>query len=255
MNSTTSTFLPSPIRARTPFAAICEYVEKNPVAAIVQALAAGFVIGLIIRWLEGPGKERNPGISISATNRAWRRRSFTSARCCSPSSGPPGRRRARNTANPRRRIQEAVAKLKKSDLAKIGKKKANWPPNGPTTKRPIFPRRARKTKEQILDWLEEEAAELAKTGKKTAKQVEDWVDDEVVPTACEGLEEAEEALVLTAWHRGGRPARRLAVKIATPARPMKAMVQAPGSGTGEKETPLKVESVPEVSISVKASGV
>src|SRR5579864_358261 len=37
---------------------VCTYVEQNPIAAIVQSIAAGFVIGLIIRWLDRPASRK-----------------------------------------------------------------------------------------------------------------------------------------------------------------------------------------------------
>lgn len=155
-------------------------------AAIVQALAAGFVIGLIIRWIEGPGEKKGVTQVDVGHKPSLEEAKFHLGSLLLPFLWPAWQKTREKYGESAETIQEAVSKLQKSDLAKIGRKKAKLAAKWADQEAANLSKSGQKTKQQILEWLEQEAAELAKTGKKTAKQVEDWVDDEVMPTAWDG---------------------------------------------------------------------
>lgn len=186
MNSTTSDLSPEqPQPGSESIATVCAYVENNPLAAVVQALAVGFLIGLIIRWLEGP---REKGIKeVDVDHRpSLEEAKFHLGSLLLPFLWPAWQKTREKYGESAETIQEAVGKLKKSDLAKIGQKKAKLAAKWADVEAAKLSKSGRKTKEQILEWLEQEAEELLKAGKKTAKQVEEWVDDDVKPSTCKG---------------------------------------------------------------------
>ena len=67
---------------------IFEYIEGNPVAAIFQALAIGFAIGIIVRLIEGSGDKKADEIDVSRKPSLDEDKSSTLAPSSSPSSGP-----------------------------------------------------------------------------------------------------------------------------------------------------------------------
>ena len=79
-----------------------EYVENNPVAAVVQALAIGFAVGMVVRLIEGP-RRREAEIDVKRKPTLDEAKFHLGSLRSPPSSGRRGKKRRKATANPRRR--------------------------------------------------------------------------------------------------------------------------------------------------------
>jgi ElaB/YqjD/DUF883 family membrane-anchored ribosome-binding protein len=149
----------NPPTTPTQASSLLEYVEKNPVAAVVQALAIGFAVGMLVRLLEG-GKGKEKEINVKRKP-SLDEAKFHLGSLVLPFLWPAWQKAQDGVGISAETVRDAVEKLKKSDLKKEGKKRL---------------REAEK-------WAEKEAEHLAELSKSKAKDVEKWVEDEILPAA------------------------------------------------------------------------
>ena len=138
---------------------LLEYVEKNPVAAIVQALAIGFAVGLVVRLIEGAGGKK-PEIDVKRKP-SLDEAKFHLGSLVLPFLWPAWQKAQESYGKSTETVRDTLEKLKKSDLPAQGKKRLK----------------------KAEDWVEHEAEHLAELGKTKAKDVEKWVEEEVLPAA------------------------------------------------------------------------
>ncbi len=138
--------------------ALLEYVENNPVAALLQALAIGFAVGMIVRLLERGEKQEEVEVSHKPTLDEAK---FHLGSLVLPFLWPAWRKAREGYGKSTEALQEAVDKIKKGDLTSEGRKHLR----------------------KFEQWAEREAGHLADFGKGKAKSVEKWVEDEVLPAA------------------------------------------------------------------------
>jgi ElaB/YqjD/DUF883 family membrane-anchored ribosome-binding protein len=145
---------------------LLEYVEHNPVAAVVQALAVGFAVGMVVRLIEGAGKKpaeidvkRKPTLDDAK---------FHLGSLVLPFLWPAWQKAqegyGKSAETVKETVKDAVGKLKSADLPREGKKHLK----------------------KAEEWAEREAEALAELGKKKAKHVEKWVEEEILPAAESG---------------------------------------------------------------------
>jgi hypothetical protein len=179
--------------APEPKCPVLEYVENNPVAAVVQALAIGFAVGMVIRLLEG-SRGREPAIDVKHKPTiedakfhigslllpflwpAWLKAREVAREGYAKSSGT---------------VREAVGKVKTGKLTAEGKERLK----------------------ELENWVEKEAETLAGLGKKGAKGVEEWAARESERLAdlgekVKGIEEWLEKEILPAAETGWKKLRK-----------------------------------------------
>lgn len=138
---------------------LLEYVENNPVAAVVQALAIGFAVGMVVRLIEG-SRPKEPEIDVKHRP-SLDEAKFHLGSLLLPFLWPAWQKAQEGYGKSAETVAEAMKKIKKSDL----------------------PSESRKHLKKAEEWAEREADHLAAVGKKKAKDVEKWVEDEVLPAA------------------------------------------------------------------------
>jgi len=157
MNSTASE---EPITSETPEKCpFLEYVENNPLAAVVQALAIGFAVGMLMRLIEGT-KSREPEIDVKRKPTLDEAK-FHLGSVLLPFIWPAWRIAQEGYGKSAESLQETLEKIKTTDLTKEGKKHLK----------------------KVEEWAEREAEHLSEVGKGKAKTVEKWVEDEILPAA------------------------------------------------------------------------
>jgi hypothetical protein len=166
-----------------------EYVENNPVAAVVQALAIGFAIGMVVRLIEG-GREKEPEIDVKRKPTLDDAK-FHLGSLLLPLVWPAWVKAREGYGKSSETVREAVGKVKAVKLAKEGKERFK----------------------EIEDWVEREAETLAELGKKGAKGVEEWAEREAERLAelakkAKGVEEWVEKEVLPAAEVGWKKLRK-----------------------------------------------
>ncbi|HEX4086733.1 MAG TPA: hypothetical protein VHY22_17605 [Chthoniobacteraceae bacterium] len=144
---------------------LLEYVENHPVAAITQALAIGFAVGLVVRLLEGGGS-RDPKIDVKRKPTLDEAK-FHLGSLLLPFLWPAWQKAQEGYGKSSDTVRDTLDKLKKSDLSGLSAE-------------------GRKHLKKAEEWAEREAVHLAKMGKSRAKEVEKWVEDEVLPAAETG---------------------------------------------------------------------
>ena len=139
------------------------YVENNPMAAVLQALAAGFAVGLLVRVIEG-SRSKDPGIDVKHKPSVDEAK-YHLGSLVLPFLWPAWQKAqegyGKSAEAVREAVREAVEKVKNTDLASEG----------------------RKHLKKAEQWAEREAEHLAGLGKTNAKQVEKWVEEEILPAA------------------------------------------------------------------------
>ena len=151
------------------------YVENNPVAAVIQALAIGFAVGMIVRLIEG-SREKEPKIDVKHKPTLDEAK-FHLGSLLLPYLLPAWEKAregyGKSAETVRETVKEAVNEVKKGDFAKKGKRHLK----------------------EFEKWVEPEAESiaehLAETGQKKAKDVEEWVQKEVLPSAECGWKKLE----------------------------------------------------------------
>jgi hypothetical protein len=135
------------------------YVENNPGAAVLQALAIGFAAGMVVRLIEG-SREKEPEIDVKRKPTLDEAK-FHLGSLVLPFLWPAWQKAQEGYGKSAESVREAVEKLKKGDLTSEGKKHLR----------------------KVEEWAEREAEHLSETGKKKAKAVEEWVEEEILPAA------------------------------------------------------------------------
>jgi hypothetical protein len=138
---------------------LLEYVENNPVAAVVQALAIGFAIGMVVRLIEG-SRAKEPEIDVKRKPTLDEAK-FHLGSLVLPFLWPAWQKAQEGYGKSAGGVRDAVEKLKTADLTTEGKKHLK----------------------KAEEWAEREAGHLAELGKTKAKHVEKWVEEEILPAA------------------------------------------------------------------------
>jgi hypothetical protein len=137
---------------------LVDYVENNPVAAVVQALAIGFAIGIIVRLIEGT-REQEPEIDVKHKP-TLEEAKFHLGSLLLPFLWPAWQKAQEGCGKSAETVRETVEKMKKEGL-KEGKKHLK----------------------KAEEWAGREAEHLAGLGKEKAKAVEQWMEQEILPAA------------------------------------------------------------------------
>jgi len=170
-----------PLPAKHP---LLKYVEENPVAAVMQALAAGFAIGMIIRLIEGAGGEqkkidlkRKPSVDDAK---------YHLGSLLLPLLWPAWKTAQEGYGKSAETVRDVIEQVGKGKLTKEGKKKLaqveKWAGHEAETLKAL----GKKGAKEVEAWLEKEAGELSELGelgKKKAKDAEAWVEKEILPAA------------------------------------------------------------------------
>lgn len=152
-----------------PKAGLLEYVEKNPVAAVVQALAIGFAAGMVVRLIEGSReKEREIDPKHKPTLDEAK---FHLGSLVLPFLWPAWQA-----------AQERYGKSADTVRAAVGKAKVNVTKEGKERLKEVEAW-AEKEAEALAELGKKGAEQLKGLGKKKAKEVEEWVEKEILPAA------------------------------------------------------------------------
>jgi len=138
---------------------LMEYVENNPVAAVLQALAIGFAAGIVVRLIEA-SSEKEAKIDVKHKPTLDEAK-FHLGSLLLPFVWPAWKKAQEGYEKSADAVLESVEKLKKSDLTSEGKKRLK----------------------AAEEWAEREGTELAELGKEKAKELEKWVQDGMLPAA------------------------------------------------------------------------
>ncbi len=141
---------------------ILEYVSENPVAAVVQALAIGFAVGMVVRLVEGK-READPEIDLKHKPTLDDAK-FHLGSLVLPFLWPAWQKAQESYGKSADTVREAVGKVKTPDLRKEGKKRLK----------------------EAEEWAGREAEALSDAGKQKARAVEEWVEKEILPAAEAG---------------------------------------------------------------------
>ena len=156
---------------------LLEYIENNPVAAVVQALAVGFAVGIVVRLIEG-SHEKEPEIDVKHKPTIEDAK-FHLGSLLLPFLWPAWQAAREGYGKSAGTVRETVEKVKSGKLAKEGKEKLksaeDWTEH--------FAEIGKKTAKEVEAWVEKEAGELTEAGKK---KVEEWVEKEILPAAESG---------------------------------------------------------------------
>lgn len=164
-----------------PKSALLEYVENNPVAAVIQALAIGFAVGMLVRLIEG-SREKEPEIDVKRKPTLDDAK-FHLGSLLLPFLWPAWRKAHESYDKSAESVREAVEKAKKGDLAREGKKHLKKAEKWAEREAEHLAGVGKKKAKEVEEWVEREAEHLAGVGKKKAKDVEEWVEKEVLPAA------------------------------------------------------------------------
>lgn len=145
----------TPVRKST----IVEYVENNPVAAVVQGLAIGFAVGMLVRLIEG-ARTKEPEIDVKRKPTLDDAK-FHLGSLILPFLWPAWEKAQEGYGKSADTVRDTINKLKTQDLTSEGKKHLK----------------------KVEKWAEQEAEHLAELGKTKAKDVEKWVEEEILPAA------------------------------------------------------------------------
>jgi len=136
-----------------------EYVENNPVAAVVQAMAIGFAVGMVVRLFEG-AKTREPEIDVKRKPTLDEAK-FHLGSLVLPFLWPAWQKAQEGYGKSAETLREALDKVKTGDLTRDGKKHLK----------------------KVEEWAEREAERFSEAGKGKAKSIEKWVEEEILPAA------------------------------------------------------------------------
>ncbi len=175
--------------------ALLKYVEENPVAAVFQALAAGFAIGMLIRLIEGsPDKaakidvKRKPSLDEAK---------FHLGSLVLPFLWPAWKAAQEGYGKSADSVRDLVEQVRKGKLNKEGKARLAEIEKWAGREAEMLKALGKKGAKELEAWLEEEAAQLSdlgEIGKKKAKDVEQWVEKEILPAAESGWKKLKKFL-------------------------------------------------------------
>jgi hypothetical protein len=164
--------------------ALLKYVEENPVAAVFQALAAGFAIGMIIRLIEG-SQEKDPKINLKRKP-SLDEAKFHFGSLVLPFLWPAWKAAQEGYGKSADSVRDLVEQVRKGKLNKEGKAKLAEIEKWAGREAEMLKALGKKGAKELEAWLEQEAeqlSDLGEIGKKKAKDVEDWVEKEIIPAA------------------------------------------------------------------------
>jgi hypothetical protein len=158
-----------------------DYVERNPLAAVVQALAIGFAVGMIIRLLEG-SRDKDPEIDVKHKPTLDDAK-FHLGSLLLPFLWPAWQKAQEGYGKSSKAAAEAVKQVKKGKLTKEGKQRLKEIEQWAEQEAGLLAELGKKGAKGVEEWVEKEGGRLGKIGKKKAKDVEEWVEKEVLPAA------------------------------------------------------------------------
>jgi hypothetical protein len=151
-----------------------EYVENNPVAAVIQALAIGFAVGMVVRLIEG-SRDKEPEIDVKHKPTLDEAK-FHLGSLLLPFLWPAWLKAQEGYGKSAEKVKEAVGRVGKGGVAKKGqeslKEIESW-----------AEREAERLAGAGKEWVGREAEHLAGAGKRKAREVEEWVEREILPAA------------------------------------------------------------------------
>ncbi len=156
---------------------LLEYVENNPVAAVIQALAIGFAVGMVVRLLEG-SREKEAKIDVKHKPTLDDAK-FHLGSLLLPLLWPAWQKAQEGYGKSADSVKEAVEKVKKGKLKKEGKERLKEVEQWAESLAEVGKKKAK----EVEKWVEKEAENLTEAGKK---KVEEWVEKEILPAAESG---------------------------------------------------------------------
>jgi len=162
------------------------YAAKNPVAAVVQALAVGFAIGMLIRLFERSKVKKEIDLKHKPTVDDAK---YHLGALLLPLLWPAwvkAREGYGKSSNTVKDVVEKVKKeVKKGNLTKEGKERLREIEDWVEREGETLVALTKKGAKGVEEWAAHEAERLAEIAKK-AKGVEEWVEKEIVPVAETG---------------------------------------------------------------------
>jgi hypothetical protein len=168
---------PEPARKCT----VLEYVENNPVAAVVQSLAIGLAVGMVIRLIER-SHEKEPEIDVKRKP-TLEEAKFHLGSLLLPFLWPAWHKAQEGYGKSAESVRETVEKLKKSDLSHEGRKHLKKAEEWAEREAEYLAELGKAKAKHLEQWAEREAEHMAELGKTKAKHVEKWVEEEILPAA------------------------------------------------------------------------
>jgi hypothetical protein len=157
------------------------YVEKNPVAAVVQALAVGFAVGLVIRLVEGT-RDKDPEIDVKHKPTIDDAK-FHLGSLVLPFLWPAWQKAQEGYGKSTKTAQDVARQIKTGKLTKEGKERLKEVEAWAEREAELLAELAKKGSKGVEAWVEKEGERLTELGKKKAKDVEEWVEKEILPAA------------------------------------------------------------------------
>jgi len=157
-----------------------EYVEKNPVAAVIQALAIGFAVGMVVRLIEG-ARDKQPEIDVKHKPTLDDAK-FHLGSLLLPLLWPAWQKAREGYGKSTGTVRDTVKSVKKGKLAKEGKERLKEIEEWVEREAEHLSKLGKKGAKGVEEWAERESERLADLGKK-AKGVEEWVEKEILPAA------------------------------------------------------------------------
>ena len=171
--------------ATTPAQKCCgtllEYVEKNPLAAVVQALAIGFAVGMVIRLIEG-SRDKDPEIDLKHKPTLDDAK-FHLGSLLLPFLWPAWQKAQEGYGKSAKTARDVAGKVKKGKLTKEGKERLKEVEEWAEREAELLTKLGKKGAKGMEAWVEKEGERLTEIGKKKAKDVEEWVEKEILPAA------------------------------------------------------------------------
>jgi hypothetical protein len=178
MNSMETNPFQEPVPAKP---SLLKYIEENPVAAVVQALAVGFAVGMIVRLIEG-AREKEPEIDLKRKPTLDDAK-FHLGSLVLPFLWPAWKAAQEGYGKSAETVRDLVDQVSKGKLTREGKEKLAEIEKWAGREAEMLKALGKKGAKELEDWLEQEAAQLGEVGKKKARDVEQWVEKEVLPAA------------------------------------------------------------------------
>jgi hypothetical protein len=147
MNDTPSNEL-EPVGQKSP---LLDFIEKNPVSAVLQALAVGFAVGMLIRLLDRRDEEKVVDVKHKPSMDEAK---YHIGSLLLPFLWPAWLKAREGYGKSSDAVKDTISKAKSGKLTKEGKDRLR----------------------EVEKWVEQEAETLADLGKKGAKGLEDWAE-------------------------------------------------------------------------------
>ncbi len=187
MNTMSSDEPNRPETGLNPKCSFLEYVENNPVSAVIQALAIGFAAGMVVRLIEG-AREKKPEIDIERKPTLDDAK-FHLGSLLLPLLWPAWQKAQEGYGKSAESVRDVVEKVRKARLTKEGKERLK----GAEEWAEALAETGRKKAKEVEKWVEKEAGELSEAGRK---KVEEWVEKEVLPAAECGWKKLRETFLV-----------------------------------------------------------